>query len=47
LKQIRAGQTEDPEIFGDDIVVVDKSQVKSTFRAIIETLPLVNLFTIY
>jgi polysaccharide biosynthesis/export protein len=47
LKQIRAGQAEDPEIFGDDIVVVDKSQVKSTFRAVIESLPLVNLFTIY
>ncbi len=47
LKQIRSGQTEDPEIFGDDIVVVDKSQVKSTMRGIIESLPLVNLFTIY
>ncbi len=47
LKQIRSGQTEDPEIFGDDIVVVDKSQVKSTMRGIIESLPLINLFTIY
>jgi polysaccharide biosynthesis/export protein len=47
LKQIRSGQAEDPEIFGDDIVVVDKSQVKSTFRAVIESLPLVNLFTVY
>jgi polysaccharide biosynthesis/export protein len=45
LKQIR--QAEDPEIFGDDIVVVDKSQVKSTFRAVIESLPLVNFFTVY
>lgn len=47
LKQIRSGQAEDPEIFGDDIVVVDKSQVKSTFRAVIESLPLVNFFTVY
>lgn len=47
LKQIRSGQTEDPEIFGDDIVVVDKSQVKSTMRGIIESLPLINLFTVY
>ena len=47
LKQIRAGQIADPEIYGDDIVVVDKSKVKSTFRAVIESLPLVNMFLLY
>lgn len=47
LKQIRTGEFADPEIFGDDIVVVDKSKVKSTFRTIIESLPIINTFGVY
>lgn len=47
ITQIRSGEAPDPEIFGDDIVVVDKSKVKSMYRAIIESLPIVNMFGIY
>jgi polysaccharide export outer membrane protein len=47
VTQIRSGEAPDPEIFGDDIIVVDKSKVKSMYRAIIESLPIVNMFGIY
>ena len=47
ITQIRSGEAPDPEIFGDDIVVVDKSKVKSMYRALIESLPIVNMFGIY
>jgi polysaccharide export outer membrane protein len=47
ITQIRSGEAPDPEIFGDDIIVVDKSKVKSVYRAIIESLPIVNMFGIY
>jgi len=47
ITQIRSGEAPDPEIFGDDIIVVDKSKVKSMYRAIIESLPIVNMFGIY
>jgi polysaccharide export outer membrane protein len=47
ITQIRSGQAPDPEIYGDDIVVVDKSKVKSAYRALIESLPIINMFGIY
>ena len=47
VTQIRSGQAPDPEIYGDDIVVVDKSKVKSVYRAIIESLPIFNVFGVY
>ena len=47
INQIRSGEAPDPEIYGDDIVVVDKSKVKSVYRAIIEALPIFNVFGVY
>lgn len=47
VTQIRAGEAPDPEIYGDDIIVVDKSKVKSMYRALIESLPIINVFGIY
>lgn len=38
LRQIRAGETEDPQIYGDDIVVVERSNSKTTIRNIADTL---------
>jgi polysaccharide export outer membrane protein len=47
LKQIRNGTAEDPEIFGDDIVVVEESNSKSMFSKIMKSLPLMGVFTFF
>jgi polysaccharide export outer membrane protein len=47
LEQIRTGEAADPEIYGDDIVVVDKSHAKSIFKHFIETIPVLNVFRYY
>lgn len=47
LKQIRAGDAVDPQIFGDDIVVIDQSGAKTGLRRILETVPVFNLFRVY
>jgi polysaccharide export outer membrane protein len=47
LKQIRAGDAVDPQIYGDDIVVVDQSGAKTGLRRILETIPAFNLFRAY
>ncbi len=44
LKAIRRGEMPDTPVFGDDIVVIDGSSSKSTFRNIIQTVPLLALF---
>jgi polysaccharide biosynthesis/export protein len=47
LKAIRAGNAEDPQIYGDDIIVVDQSGSKSAMRRFLEVLPVFNTFLIY
>ena len=44
LKSIRRGEMADTEVFGDDIIVVDGSASKSTFKTIVSTVPLLSLF---
>lgn len=44
LKSIRRGEMPDAEVFGDDIIVVDGSESKSTFKSIIQTVPLLAIF---
>mgnify|MGYP006179230007 CR=1 FL=1 len=38
LKQIRAGDAVDPQIYGDDIVVVDQSGGKTALKTITDSL---------
>lgn len=38
VRAIRAGQIEDPQIFGDDVVVVERSQGRSLLKNIADTL---------
>ena len=45
LKAIRAGNAEDPLIFGDDIVVVDQSGSKTALRRFLEAMPILNVFS--
>ncbi|MDB5670720.1 MAG: polysaccharide export protein, partial [Alphaproteobacteria bacterium] len=45
LTSIRRGEAEDPKVFPGDIIVVDGSGVKSAQRQILNSLPLVSVFT--
>ena len=47
LKQIRAGDTVDPQVYGDDILVVDQSGAKTGLRRVLEALPVLNIFGLY
>ena len=47
LNQIRAGDAVDPQIYGDDIIVVDQSGGKTGLRNILQTIPIFNLFRVY
>jgi polysaccharide export outer membrane protein len=38
IRAIRAGQVEDPQIYGDDIVVVERSGVRSAYKGLIDGL---------
>lgn len=44
LEAIRHGAAEDPQIYGDDIVVVDVSGSKSMLRRILQAVPLLGIF---
>ena len=47
LKDIRSGKAEDPQIYGDDVVVVEQSGSKTALRRLMQSLPILNLFTAY
>ncbi len=38
VRQIRAGELEDPQIYGDDIVVVERSGVRSAYKSLVDGL---------
>lgn len=44
LRQVRRGLIEDPQVFGDDIIVVEQSGSKSAFRRFIEATPAIGVF---
>ena len=44
LKRIRRGDMPDPPVYGNDVVVVDGSRVRQTYRDLMSTLPAVGLF---
>lgn len=44
LRDIRLGKTEDPQIFGDDVIVVEQSGSKTAVRRFIETVPALAFF---
>ena len=46
LRQVRRGITEDPQIYGDDIIVVEQSGSKTTFRRFIESVPVLGIFNV-
>jgi len=44
LKAIRNKQAEDQEIFGGDTIVVDTSNTKSAWHAVVQTVPIIGVF---
>ncbi len=44
LAEIRKGASEDPKIYGNDIVVVDGSSAKRSYRELLRSMPLLGLF---
>ena len=44
LRQVRKGLAEDPQLYGDDIIVVEQSGSKTALRRFLETIPAFGLF---
>jgi len=44
LKDIRRGKQPDPQVFSNDIIVVDGNTASATFKNFISTLPLLTIF---
>ena len=44
LKLIRSGKDEDPQLYGDDIVVIDQSSSKSALHKFLQTMPILSVF---
>lgn len=44
LVAIRRGQSQDPQIYAGDIVVVDGSSIKQTQKQILQSIPLLSIF---
>jgi polysaccharide biosynthesis/export protein len=47
LQSIRRAQSEDPPIYGNDIVVVDGSRNRQMWQTILQTLPILGMFRPY
>jgi len=45
LSAIRHGQSQDPQIYPGDIVVVDGSGIKEGFKRVMQSFPLLSIFT--
>ena len=45
LRQVRRGVVDNPELYGDDIIVVEQSGSKTAFRRLIESIPVLGVFS--
>ena len=45
LRAVRRGTMEDPQVYGDDIIVVETSGSKSAYRRFIESIPAFGIFS--
>ena len=46
LRLVRRGQSEDPLIYGDDIIVVEQSASKTAMRRFLESVPVLGIFNV-
>ncbi len=44
INKLETGQLEDPQVFGDDLIVVEQSGSKTAIRRVIEVIPVIGLF---
>jgi len=44
LAQVRRGELDDPQIYGDDVIVIERSGSKSAFREFLRSVPALGLF---
>lgn len=44
LRQVRRGTMPDPQVYGDDIIVVEQSGSKTAMRRFIESMPVLGIF---
>jgi len=44
LRMLRNGSIEDPQLYGDDIVVVEESGSKTVLRKFLDAMPIIGLF---
>ena len=44
LRLVRKGMIDDPQVYGDDLIVVEQSGSKSAFRRFIEAVPAIGVF---
>jgi len=47
LQDVRNGVAGDPQIYGDDVVVVNESKAKRGFKRFLQSIPIVNAFVLY
>jgi polysaccharide export outer membrane protein len=47
IRGIRAGKDEDPQLYGDDIVVIEQSGSKTAIRSFIESMPVLRVFGVF
>ena len=47
LREVRKGKVEDPQIYGDDIIVVEQSGSKTALRRFIESMPVLGVFRFF
>jgi len=47
LKQIQQGELRDPDVYGGDIVIVDRSGVRTVLRTLVELTPFVAVWRAY
>jgi polysaccharide biosynthesis/export protein len=45
LRKVRSGELEDPQIYGDDVIVVEQSGSKTAWRRLIESIPVLGIFS--
>jgi len=46
LRLVRRGQSDDPVIYGDDIIIVEQSASKTALRRFLESMPVLGVFNI-
>lgn len=46
LREIRGGNAKDPQVYGDDLIVIDESGSKSAFRTFLQSMPVLGLFQV-